>query len=244
MSNFSLSSQLSHFFAGMKDASVIVLTYLPVAFAFGVAAVNYGFSAWEALFLSCTIYAGASQFLIIALLASGSSLWLAAITVIALDLRHVLYGPALYHHICIPLQMKKTIFWAYTLTDEVFARGLIELSHRQQYWSEAWMIGLSLTSWTSWALGSLLGGILAHQVQYIPLFLQASLDFLLPALFLSFLLAAFNRKQSLIIASALLSSALGCIFVGLSFAIFVGIVFGIAAAIIKQQFLQRNRHES
>ena len=50
------------------------------------------------------MYAGASQFLVVALLASGSSIWLTALTVIALDIRHVLYGPALYN--LIPTQIK------------------------------------------------------------------------------------------------------------------------------------------
>ena len=72
----------STFLDGARDALVIVFTYLPVAFAFGVAAIGFGFNSWEALFLSSTIYAGASQFIVIALLASGTSIWVAAITVI------------------------------------------------------------------------------------------------------------------------------------------------------------------
>ena len=97
----------STFLDGARDALVIVFTYLPVAFAFGVAAVGFGFNSWEALFLSSTIYAGASQFIVIALLASGSSIWVAAITVIILDLRHVLYGPAMYQQI--PSAVKPTL---------------------------------------------------------------------------------------------------------------------------------------
>lgn len=236
----SLSSSHSSFFDGVKDALVIVFTYLPVSFAFGVSAVSLGFSQWEALFLSSTMYAGASQFLVVALLASGSSIWLAALTVIALDIRHVLYGPALYQNMPKPLNMKKTAVWAWGLTDEVFARGLIELSQRKQQWSESWMLGLSLTSWASWALGSFLGGVFANQIQYLPKFLQASLDFLLPALFLSFLLAAFDKKQIHVVVVSILVSAIGCIFVGLSFAIFVGISAGILTALAKH-YLERGK---
>ncbi len=58
------------------------------------------------------MYAGASQFLVVALLASGSSIWLTALTVIALDIRHVLYGPALYNLIPTKLNLKKTAVWA------------------------------------------------------------------------------------------------------------------------------------
>ena len=147
-----MSQSHANFWHGVKDSQAIMLTYLPVSFAFGVSASKFGFSAFEALFLSCTMYAGASQFLVVALLASGSSIWLAAITVIALDIRHVLYGPALYHLIQQKLNLKKTAIWGWGLTDEVFARGMIQLSQRRQDWSESWMLGLSLSSWFSWAL--------------------------------------------------------------------------------------------
>ena len=88
-------AQAAGFWQGAKDSQAIIFTYLPVSFAFGVSATQFGFSAWEALFLSCSMYAGASQFLVVALLGSGTSIWMTALTVIALDIRHLLYGPAL-----------------------------------------------------------------------------------------------------------------------------------------------------
>jgi predicted branched-subunit amino acid permease len=78
---------------GIKDSLPIVISYLPVAFAFGLNATRLGFTPLESLFFSCIIYAGASQFVITAMLAAGSSLWVAALTVMAMDVRHVLYGP-------------------------------------------------------------------------------------------------------------------------------------------------------
>ncbi len=60
-----------------------------------------------------------------------------------------------------------------------------------------WMFGLSLFSWLSWATGSFLGGLFADQVSNLPQFLQAALDFLLPALFLKLLLAAFKKTVHL-----------------------------------------------
>lgn len=56
---------------------------------------------------SCIIYAGASQFVITAMLAAGSSLWVAALTVMAMDVRHVLYGPSLRSRIHTALNKRK-----------------------------------------------------------------------------------------------------------------------------------------
>ncbi len=47
---------------GIKDSLPIVISYLPVAFAFGLNATRLGFTPLESLFFSCIIYAGASQF--------------------------------------------------------------------------------------------------------------------------------------------------------------------------------------
>jgi predicted branched-subunit amino acid permease len=69
--------------------------YFPIAFSFGVAATRAGFTGLEAFALSLIIYAGASQFLALALLSSGAPVLVAAFTLIAMNLRHVLYGPAL-----------------------------------------------------------------------------------------------------------------------------------------------------
>lgn len=171
--------QPAGFWQGAKDSQAIIFTYLGVSFAFGVSATQFGFTPWEALFLSCSMYAGASQFLVVALLGSGTSIWMTALTVIALDIRHLLYGPALQNLIQDKLNLKKTALWSWGLTDEVFASGMIKLSQRRQEWSESWMLGLSLFSWLAWALGSLLGGLFADQVSHLPQFLQAALDFLL-----------------------------------------------------------------
>lgn len=228
------------FWQGAKDSQAIIFTYLPVSFAFGVSATQFGFTPWEALFLSCSMYAGASQFLVVALLGSGTSIWMTALTVIALDIRHVLYGPALQNLIQDRLNLKKTAVWAWGLTDEVFAAGMIKLSQRRQEWSESWMLGLSLFSWMSWALGSLLGGLFSDQVANLPQFLQAALDFLLPALFLSFLLAAFEKKHTLVVCVSLLVAAISCYLINLSAAIFIGILAGIFAGIFKHYVLKQH----
>ncbi len=84
-----------------------MISYLPVAFAFGLNATRLGFTPLEGLFFSCIIYAGASQFVITAMLAAGSSLWVAALTVMAMDVRHVLYGPSLRSRIHRALDKRK-----------------------------------------------------------------------------------------------------------------------------------------
>ncbi|NEM65073.1 AzlC family ABC transporter permease, partial [Escherichia coli] len=142
---------------GIKDSLPIVISYIPVAFAFGLNATRLGFTPLESLFFSCIIYAGASQFVITTMLAAGSSLWVAALTVMAMDVRHVLYGPSLRSRLHRALDKRKTALWAFGLTDEVFAAATAKLVRDNRRWSENWMLGIAFTSWMSWVFGTLIG---------------------------------------------------------------------------------------
>ena len=79
------------FLDGLGASLPIVMGYFPIAFSFGVAATRAGFTEVEASALSLIIYAGASQFLALALLSSGAPVLVAAFTLIAMNLRHLLY---------------------------------------------------------------------------------------------------------------------------------------------------------
>lgn len=218
---------------GLKDSLPIVIGYIPVAFAFGLNATRLGFTPLESLFFSCIVYAGASQFVITALLAAGSSLWVAALTVMAMDVRHVLYGPSLRQRITKTLSKPKTAVWAFGLTDEVFAAATAKLVRDNRSWSENWMIGISVSSWFSWVLGTALGSWSGNGLLDNLPAVEAALSFMLPALFLSFLLASFQRKQSWTVSAALAGALLGVTLVSIPAAILAGIVCGCIAALVQ-----------
>lgn len=228
---------------GVKDSLPIVLSYLPVAFAFGLNATRLGFTPLESVFFSCIIYAGASQFVITTMLAAGSSLWVAALTVMAMDVRHVLYGPSLRSRIIQRLYKPKTAIWAFGLTDEVFAAATARLLSDNRRWSENWMIGIALTSWLSWVAGTVIGAYSGNGLLEGYPAVEAALGFMLPALFLSFLLASFQRKQTLCVTAALLGALAGVTLFSIPAAILAGIVCGCLTALV-QAFYQGNADAS
>lgn len=227
------SAQLSQarFAEGCKDSLPIVISYLPVAFAFGLNASKLGFSLLESLFFSCIIYAGASQFVITAMLAAGSSLWVAALTVMAMDVRHVLYGPSLRHHIRQRLNPRKTPIWAFGLTDEVFAAATAKLLRDNRRWSENWMLGVAVCSWFSWVTGTLAGAWSGDGLLHNYPALEAALGFMLPALFMSFLLSSFRRPQQTCVLASLAGALAGIILFSIPVAIIAGISAGCVAAV-------------
>ncbi|WP_253926695.1 AzlC family ABC transporter permease [Dickeya dadantii] len=219
------------FASGLFDSLPIVIGYVPVAFAFGLNAVKLGFTPLEAIFLSCIIYAGASQFVITALLSAGASIWVAALTVMAMDVRHVLYGPSLRRRIMQRLPTGKTAWWAFGLTDEVFAAATARLARDNRRWSEPWMLGVALSAWLSWVAGTVIGAVFGNgPLEGYPA-VEAALAFMLPALFLSFLLASFRRRQSLVVAAALGGACLGLLVSSIPAAILIGIGGGCLASL-------------
>jgi len=229
---------VSTFKQGITDSLPIVIGYLPIAFAFGLSAVKLGFTPAESLLFSILIYAGASQFVITALLSAGMSLWVSALTVMAMDVRHVLYGPSLRNRLVGKLNGRKTALWAFGLTDEVFAAATAKLVRDNLSWSENWMCGIALASWLAWVLGTAAGTLLGDGPLNDYPAVEASLTFMLPALFLSFLLAAFKRQQSLVFVASLAGALGGLLIWSIPVSILCGLAAGCAAALIQRPVTQ------
>ena len=197
------------FAAGLWAALPIALGYFPIAFSFGVAATRAGLSGPEAVMLSLLIYAGASQFLALALLAGGAPFAVMSFTLIAMNLRHVLYGPALMKAAGPGAGRKRAWAWAFGLTDEVFGAALGALARGRVRFSEPFMFGLGLGAYAAWVSGTAAGALAGGGALDGWPVLNAALGFMLPALFLALLASILTRAQvPLIVVAAAATVAL------------------------------------
>ena len=138
-----MAEEQSTFWGGLGTAVPLILGYLPIAFSFGVAATRSGLTMGEAFALSLIVYAGAAQFLAVALLAAGAPVAVAAFTLVAMNVRHVLYGPALMKRVGVAGAKRYAWAWSFGLTDEVFGAALGALA-RGRVFSEQFMFGLGI----------------------------------------------------------------------------------------------------
>ena len=173
---------------GLLASLSIGAGYLPIAFSFGLAAMQAGLSPITSLLISVTVYAGASQFMLITLLVSGAGVLSAVVTVLLMNARHLFYGPALLgklpaRHAGIP-----TPFLAFGLTDEVFAAAMSKLHGVAPEQREKWVLGLQLGAYGAWVLGTILGITLGAGFSHMPTFVREALAFILPGLFFAILL--------------------------------------------------------
>ena len=194
------------FFQGLKASFPIVAGYLPIGFAFGVAAEGAQLGTFSAVFVSLFIYAGASQFALVGLLKDGVPLFSAALITISLNIRHFLYGPGLSRE-TEGFSLRERLYAAFGLTDEVFAVAFSRIKDIPSESRFLWLMGLEVGAYSCWAGSTLAGSIGGNVFLNYYSFLRPALFFALPALFLSLLLIMLNKKTLLAVIISLFVAA-------------------------------------
>jgi 4-azaleucine resistance transporter AzlC len=223
----------STFRMGLVGAVPIMLGYFPIAFSFGVGAVRSGLSPTEAVAMSVIIYAGASQFLALALISGGAPVLVAAFTLIAMNLRHVLYGPALMKRAGRGARKRWALIWAFGLTDEVFGAALGALA-RGRVFSESYMLGIGIGAYAAWVFGTVLGAYAGGGALEGWPILDAALGFMLPSLFLALLLSILSRAQLPVIGVAAVTTVLVTLLGSGTVGILAGMLAGAVSGLMRR----------
>lgn len=226
------------FRSGARASLAVTLGYFPLGIAFGIAAARAGLSVLEAGFVSAVIYAGASQFLVIALLGSGAPLLVTALSIMATNLRHVLYAPAILEKARERGSTRHAWAWAAGLSDGVFGAAIVALNKSRDHFSERFMFGLGVGPYFSWLLGTLAGAVFSGAVAGYPV-LDAAMSFLMPALFLAMLLALISRRTLGVVAVTIAAAVPLTLFVSSTVGIVGGMVAGALSSVIDWKGLRR-----
>lgn len=198
----------SAFLRGLADSVSIAVGYVPVAISFGLAAVYADISPFMAVLTSVLVYAGASQFILVSLIAGGGAAASVVGIVLLMNLRHLFYGPALMARFDgerrLPL-----IAMAAGLTDEVFATAIGKLERLPGSDREGWYAGLQLGAYLSWVGGTAVGAYFGHDWIRDSVILSQTLGFVLPALFFALLLEIRQLVPLRVLAAAAVATLLG-----------------------------------
>lgn len=190
---------------GVREAIPLLGGYIPVSLSFGLVATQAGFTTWEAAAISLLIYAGASQFLFVGMVAAGSPLWLVVAMTLLINVRHMVYGPNL------AALLPKSRHWPWLmhgLTDQVFALALTRLPQLHETERFGWFLGASLLAWGVWIIGTIVGATAGEAfTAHWPL-LGEIMPFALPALFLTMVAPRFTNKRWSLAVAATITSAL------------------------------------
>jgi len=199
----------------------IALGYFPVAVSFGVVAGRAGLSALEASLLSLFVYAGASQFLAVALVAGGAGPLVTLLSLLAVNARHAFYGPALLGRLG-RRSPPRPWLWGAFLTDEVFASAVAEDPEKVD---GRYLLGAGLGAYAAWNAGTVVGALGGSASARFPA-VDAALGFMLTALFLTLLLALLDKRQAGVAVAAGLVCLAGTLLRDQATGVLAGMVAG------------------
>ena len=175
---------------GVRAGLPVAVGYVPMAVAFGVLATQTGLSFWQAGAMSLFVYAGASQFASLGLLAGGASAVAIILATLVLNFRHFLMSVALSRRL--PLDRRGSAAWVaplglgFGITDETFV--VSTLDHEL---TPPFFLGLILTAYLAWLSGTLIG---AGFSSLIPAVISRGMGVALYAMFIAILIPGVRKS--------------------------------------------------
>lgn len=179
----------------VKAGIPIFIGYFPAAVAFGILSKTTGVSLLESFLFSAVVFAGASQFIALNLLAAGMGPTGIILTTLLVNFRHFLMSA--YLSTRIKEKIKKYYFFlAFGVTDEVFS----VLSFKKGPLSKEFVFALQMSAYSGWVSGTLCGYLLGG---FMPPILSQSMGVALYALLLAILMPEIKASRlSLFLALA------------------------------------------
>jgi 4-azaleucine resistance transporter AzlC len=218
------------FLSGVRDTLPLVVGAAPFGIVFGTLAIASGLSPGATLAMSALVFAGASQFIAVSLLAGGTGIAVILFTTLIVNLRHVLYSAALLPHLR-HLGQRWRIPLAFWLTDETFAVAHLRYrapgSPAHAHW---YHLGSCLLMYLNWQLCTLIGATVGDAVPEVA---QWGLDFAMVATFIGIVVPLLRTRPML--AAALSAAAVALMAhalpyrLGLLLAALAGVAAGVAA---------------
>lgn len=215
------------FLRGMKNSIPVVIASMPFGILFGALAVDQGFSVFEAVLMSATVFAGASQLVGLNLFGQHVAPWLIVLSIFAVNFRHVLYSAAVGRRIRgWPLLQKAVAF--FFLVDPQYAE-----SERRALGGTAisfsWYMGMALPVYLMWVVDAVVGSLFGRLV---PNMASLGLDFLMPIYFLGLVMGFRRRPLFLpIVAASAVASVVAYETIGSPWHVTFGALAGIVIAL-------------
>jgi len=222
------------FLSGVRAELPILLGVTPFGMIYGALAVAAGLPSPAAQAMSSIVFAGSAQFIVTQLIATGTPPAVLLLTVLVVNLRHMLYSASVAPYMQnLPRRWKWLL--AYLLTDEAYA---VTIMHYRQHEQDAqagqadkrhwYFLGAGLALWSVWQVSTAVGIFLGTQVPP-----SWSLDFTLALTFIALLAPVLSDRPA--VAAALSAGVVAVVGAswpyktGLLAAALIGITVGVWA---------------
>jgi 4-azaleucine resistance transporter AzlC len=187
----------------MRRGFLAVAPLWPGDIAFGLAfaliARTSGFSGIETQALSMLVFAGSAQLAAVTLFADGAGVAAILLTVLVLNLRHVLYALSLDRLLTRPTRVPRPLL-AFFLTDEAYGfaiRRAAERDDRANRTIEPFYVGVAVSLYITFAIATLCGLLFGS---LLPNPERLALGFIFPLTFLALLIPLVQSRRGLLVA--------------------------------------------
>lgn len=147
----------NEFIEGIKNGIPIGLGYLSVSFAFGIMSIESGLYWWQALLISMTTLTSAGQLAGIGIMAFPHMYIEMLVNQLTINVRYAFMSVSLSQKT--DSRFKGIFKWllGFFITDEIFGVAVSKKSI-----SRSFFLGLSITPYIGWAVGTLVGALLGQ----------------------------------------------------------------------------------
>ncbi|CAH0344419.1 AzlC family ABC transporter permease [Bacillus sp. CECT 9360] len=190
-----LEGEAPQFKQGLQAGISIAIGYAPIALTYGLLAKTTGLTMTETVLMSLIVFAGASQYIALNLLALGTGAFEIILATFIVNIRHFLMSTALNEKSDEEDSLLKKAAYAFGLTDETFSVA----ATRPDTVTAGYMFGLILMAYSSWVICSGLGHLFGAG---LPQTLQESMSVALYAMFIGLLAPSMKGAKKVVYLAA------------------------------------------
>lgn len=194
---------MNSFIRGVKAGFPIGLGYLSVSFTFGIMAVSYGFSWWQAVLISMTTVTSAGQFAGIGVMIHPGQYIEMLVSQITINIRYSFMSIALSQKVDSRFHGIFRWLFAFMMTDEIFAVASQEKNVTRSFFG-----GLCVLPYLGWTLGTLLGALLGN---VLPSRLMSALSLAIYGMFVAIVVPEMKKEKAVVFV-VILALCFSCLF--------------------------------
>ena len=193
----------SAFRRGLRAGIPIGLGYFSVSVSFGILAVSYSFSWWQAVLISMTTVTSAGQFSGIQTMLHPGQYIAMLVSQATINIRYSMMSVSLSQKLDESFGSAARWLLGFFMTDEIFAVAAAEKVVTKPFFS-----GLTVLPWLGWTTGTLVGGLVGN---ILPQRLMNALCIALYGMFIAIVVPVAKKEHPVLIV-VLLAMVFSCLF--------------------------------
>lgn len=193
---------MKDYIKGLKLGIPIGLGYLSVSFTFGIMAVSYGFSWYQAVLISMLTLTSAGQLAGIQVMVNPGQYITMLVSQLTINMRYSFMSVSLSQKVSPKFTTFKRFLLGFFMTDEIFA-----VASGEEEVSPKLFFGLSTAPWFGWTLGTLFGSLLGN---VLPSMVLNALCIAIYGMFLAIVIPPAKKSKPIIVV-IFITAFLSCI---------------------------------